>query len=189
MRKLYAVFTTSTLYLLLATLFCVFELHHAIDKLMYEDSLAGTKVYFIIIGSLVCFGIACGIIGIIASIVCLVRGDDALAVAKTAMIVKLCLVPAYLVLFCYGTILGIMIFTYVFAFIIIVADYFVLLITGFFNSVAVIRAIKDGRMTFKESWWYILLQFVYCADVVASVLLYHKLKKLYAEDVVPAIEE
>ena len=48
---------------------------------------------------------------------------------------------------------------------------------------AVVLAIRNGKVSFKESWWVILLQFIYCADVVATVIFYVKLKKMKLQEI------
>ena len=46
---------------------------------------------------------------------------------------------------------------------------------------SVIIAIRKNIFTFKEVFWVILLQFIFCADVIASVVFYIKLKRLMNE--------
>lgn len=189
MRKLYAIPTVATLYLLITAFVFIFFGSRILDPLMTYDSSVGSLVFFGILIGFVVLGIICGILGIISSIVCFVKGDHPLAMAKTAMTVKLCLLPAYIILFGCGFVFfcgGI--FTLAFLLATILADYCVLLITGLFNTLAILRAVQDGKTSLKGNVRYILLQLIYCADVVASILFYRKLKKLYAEEIHP-IEE
>ena len=189
MRKLYAIPTVATLYLLILTfVFIFFPTEILGDFAEIADSVI-SQAFFIIIIIFVAVGILCGILGIISSIICLVKGEDPLAMAKTAMTVKLCLTPAYIILFGCGFVFfcgGI--FTLAFLIAIIVADYCVLLITGLFNTLSILRAVQDGKTSLKGNVRYILLQLIYCADVVASILFYRKLKKLYSAEPHP-IEE
>lgn len=180
MRKLYAIPTVATLYLLIIAFLFIFFSPEILEPLMYDGGQVGSLVFLIILIAFVGIGIICGIIGIVSSIVCFVRGDDPLAMAKTSMTVKLCLLPAYVVLFCLGFIFFCTpVFTWPFLFATILADYCVLLITGFFNTLAILRAVQAGKISFRGNRRYILMQFVYCLDVVASVLFFRKLKKLY----------
>jgi len=182
MRKLYSITTVATLYLLILAFLFIFKSPEILGGLMETDGRVGSLAFFIIMISFVGVGILCGILGIISSIVCFVKGDDPLAMAKTAMTVKLCLLPAYIVLFGLGFLFfcgGV--FTMAFLVATILADYCVLLITGFFNTLAILRAVHSGKVPLKGNVRYILLQVIYCADVVASILFYRKLKDLYKE--------
>ena len=49
--------------------------------------------------------------------------------------------------------------------------------TGLFVVSSVIATIKNNTFTLKEVIWVILLQFVFCADVISSVVFYIKLKR------------
>ena len=183
MRKLYALSTVATLYLLIVAFLFIFFGSFILEPLMMSDGMIGSMAFFIILIGFAALGIICGVIGIISSIVCFVRGDDPLAMAKTVMIVKLCLVPAYIVLFGLG--FGFFcggIFTLAFLLATILADYCVLLITGFFNTLAILRAIRSGKISLKGNRRYVIMQLVYCLDVIASVLFFRKLKKLYSEE-------
>lgn len=189
MRKLYAVPTVATLYLLILAFLFIFNSPDILGGLMETDGRVGSLAFFIILIAFVGIGILCGILGIISSIVCFAKGDDPLAMARTAMTVKLCLLPAYIVLFGVGFMFfcgGV--FTMAFLVATIVADYCVLLITGLFNTFAILRAVQDGKIPFKGNVRYILLQVIYCADVVASVIFFRKLKKLYSEETAPTEE-
>ena len=189
MRKLYAIPTVATLYLLIIAFLFIFNSPKILGGLMKVDGPIGSQVFFIILITFVGIGILCGILGIVSSIVCFVKGENPLAMAKTAMTVKLCLTPAYIILFGCGFVFfcgGI--FTLAFLIAIIVADYCVLLITGLFNTLAILRAVQDGKTSLKGNVRYILLQLIYCADVVASILFYRKLKKLYSAEPHPIVE-
>ena len=189
MRKLYAIPTVSTLYLLIIAFLFIFFSPEILGGLMETDGRVGSIAFLIILIAFVGIGILCGIIGIISSIVCFAKGEDPLAMARTAMIVKLCLIPAYIMLFGLGFIfMCTPVFTWPFLIAIIVADYCVLLITGLFNTFAILSAVNEGKIPFKGNLRYILLQLIYCADVVASVIFFRKLKKLYSAEPLPKEE-
>ena len=123
----------------------------------------------------------------ILSALCLVLGIkgnwDALSVAKTTMIIKLIQIPAYVVIFLLSAIFVMMIFTIGFVIVFAFFDYLTLLMSGMLGILAVVLAIRNGKVSFKESWWVILLQFIYCADVVATVIFYVKLKKMKLQEI------
>ena len=120
------------------------------------------------------------------SVLCLIFGLkgnwDALSVAKTTMIIKLLQIPAYLVIFLLSLIFIITIFTFGFVIAFAFFDYLTLLMSGMLGILAVVQAIRNGKVSLKKSWWVILLQFIYCADVVAAVIFYVKLKKVKAKE-------
>lgn len=64
---------------------------------------------------------------------------------------------------------------------IFIFDFCTLVLTGLLNVVAIDVARKQGTVTLKETLWIIILQFIFCADVVASIVLYSKLNKRQSE--------
>ena len=115
----------------------------------------------------------------VVSIVSVHRKWDALAVAKNAMIVKLAQIPAYVAIFVLGVVLVLGIFTIPFALGLFVVDCLFLFMTGLLVISAVVISVRNDRFTFSDLWWVVLLQFVFCADVVASILLYRKMRAIY----------
>ncbi len=120
-------------------------------------------------------------VAIALSVVCFVisirKSWDALSLAKTAMIIKLIQVPAYIAIFVLSVAFILTIFTFAFTFILILIDCLTLLLTGLLTVSSVINAVKNGTFRIKEVIWVIILQFVFCADVVASIIYYKKLRK------------
>ena len=104
---------------------------------------------------------------------------DALAVAKTAMIVKLAQIPAYVAIFALGVVLMLGIFTIPFALGLFVLDCLFVFMTGLLVISAVVITIRNDHFTFSDLWWVLLLQFVFCGDVIAAILLYRKLRGIY----------
>ena len=102
---------------------------------------------------------------------------DAVSLAKMAMVVKLIHIPAYLGIFVMGFLFSIMIWTYWIAFLLILLDCFVLLLTGALSAASVVNSIRQGKFKMQDVIWMIILQNIFCADVVASCVFYWKLKK------------
>ena len=124
-----------------------------------------------------------GILSIILSIICFCKstreGWDARSLAKTAMITKLIQVPAYVLIFFWGVLLAITIFTIPFSLGLFLFDCLTLVATGLITTASAIIAIRQRIFTFKESFWVIVLQVVFCADVVASIIYFMALRKKY----------
>ncbi len=127
-----------------------------------------------------------GALAAVAFICCLIysgftalKGWDPLFAAKTAMIVKLILIPAYLILFVEGMIFMITIFTAFFALIIFITDCCMLFATSGVNAASAVSAVKKKLFTEKEVLPYVLCQFIFCLDVIFAVAYYKKLKELF----------
>ena len=102
---------------------------------------------------------------------------DAISMAKTAMLIKLMQIPAYVVIFLLGlgAMLGIM--TIPFAIALFWIDCLCLFLTGLPVLSSIICALRQGTIKFREVIWVIILQFVFCADVVAAIIYYKRLKE------------
>ena len=102
---------------------------------------------------------------------------DSLSVARAAMIIKLVQIPAYVSIFILGVLLLISIFTIPFTIALFLVDCLSVFMTGLLVISSVITATRSNTLAFKQVFWVILLQFIFCADVVASVVFYVKLKR------------
>ena len=130
----------------------------------------------ILLAALFIYCIAAAVLTGICFLVSIHKNWDALAVAKTAMIIKLAQVPAYILIYALGVLFVITIFTIPFSFLLFVIDCLSLWMTGLFVIASVVIASRNHTLIFKDVLWVVLLQFVFCADVIASVCLYRKLK-------------
>jgi len=100
------------------------------------------------------------------------------SLAKCAMVIKWIQVPAYLVIFVLGLILAISLFTIPIAIIFILVDCLTLLLTGLVTISAAVIAVRQDILQTKDVLWIILLQFVFCADVLAATILFTRLRKV-----------
>lgn len=120
------------------------------------------------------------ILAVVLSIVCFVVSIyakwDALSLAKTAMIIKLVQIPAYLLIFVFGFMFLITIFTMPFSIGLFMLNCLSMFMTGLLVIASATSAIRNHIFSLKEILWVILLQFVFCADVISSVVFYNKLK-------------
>ena len=117
--------------------------------------------------------LAC-LIGFILSII---KNWNAVSLAKTAMIIKLIQIPAYLLIFFLGAMFMLNVFTYLLAVILFWLNCLTLFMTGLLTSSSAINACRGGLITKMQAVLIILLQFVFVADVVASIVHYSKLSK------------
>ncbi len=98
--------------------------------------------------------------------------------SKWVMIIKLVQIPAYIGVFVMGLFCFITIFTVAFSFLFFWADCFSILMTGVLGLSSIILDVKDKRAPLTAKTVILaILQFVFCADVVAAVIHYIEIKK------------
>lgn len=131
-----------------------------------------------LIGAFILCCIVTAILTISCFLVGLYKEWDALSLAKIVMIVKLFQIPAYVLIFVLGILLMITIFTIPFSIGLFLFSYFSLFLTGAMVVSAGINSIRQGVFKLKEVLWIMVLQFVFCADVVSSIIFYVKLKNV-----------
>lgn len=130
-----------------------------------------------VLGIVVIFMLFAAVLSTLCFIIGICRKWDAGSLAKTAMIIKLLQIPAYILIFMFGIIMVIVPMGFLFIWIVCVFDYIVLLLTGLISLSAILNAIRQKKIEAKKSIWLIILQFVFVADVVATILLFLKLRE------------
>lgn len=164
--------------LVLATIF--FSTRHRIFGFIVEEIFQG-NIWFL----LAAFFLFC-LLSTALSTICFVKSIrekwDPLSLAKYAMITKLIQIPAYILIYILGVLLFISIFTFAFSIGLFLLDCLAVVLTGLLTIAAAINAIRWDIFRTKEVLWIIILQFIFCADVAASIVLYRKLKKRLHND-------
>jgi len=169
-----ALFTLATIFL--STKFDFFEM-------TMESVFDGNGLYLLLAFFLYCMlATALGAVGFIVGIC---KKWDAVSLAKFAMIVKLIQIPAYLVIFVLGVLLMITIFTFPFAIGLYFLNCLSLFLSGMWVIAAAINALRQGICKPQEVVWTIIFQFVFCADVIAAIVFYIKLKNKQKSDKAP----
>jgi hypothetical protein len=110
------------------------------------------------------------------------------SLAKCAMLIKWIQVPAYAAIFTLGLIFAITLFTIPIAIIFVLVDCLTLLLTGLLTISAAVVAVRQGIFQTKDVLWIVILQFVFCADVLAATAFYRKLKKRAQQDEANTVE-
>lgn len=162
-----------------ATAVILFSADNAVARYILETVFGGNGL--LLLGCTLAYCAVAAALTVCGAVLAVVRRWDAFSLAKTAMIVKCLQIPAYAVIFVLGVLMMITLFTLPFVLVFAAVDYLTLMLTGLFNSAAVVAAIRARVLTLKDTWWVIALQFVFCADVAASVLFYCRLKKAYGD--------
>lgn len=164
----------SAIYLLLFSLVLIFfspEIPYIMEHVFNNNALILLLVVLL-------YGLVAACTTMICFILALIKKWDALSMAKTVMIVKIVQFPAYAITLVLAVIFLITIFTWPLSILMGFCAYFSLMMTGFLQSAAVILAIREKKVRFRNSFWVILLQFIYCANLVASIIFYVKLRNI-----------
>lgn len=178
-KRIWFIIPTALLpYLVLTALATIFfsTKHPAFEFIM--KSVFCSNAIYLITALLLCCVIATAL-SIIYFIISTRKGWDAFSLAKSAMITKLIQVPAYITILVLGVLLAFTAFTIPFSIGLFLFDCLTLFLTGLLTAAAAINAVRQGFVKAKECALIIALQFVFCIDVVASIILYLKLRKRY----------
>jgi hypothetical protein len=161
------------------TLLCMaiifFSTRNSVMQFILERIFGG-NVFALITVFLIYFAVSL-ILAIICYIISLVKNPEPLALAKTATIIKLIQIPAYIVNFVLSILFIITIFTIGFAVVLLAVNCVCLFISGVLNILAMFIAVRKGVLKTGECILYAVFQFVFCLDIVSSVLLCRKLNK------------
>lgn len=137
---------------------------------VFTDRLPGDNIFvpLMILGVLWVAGLPMTI----AYSILAIRSSGAKRAAKDAMILKLSQIPAYIVIFVFGIICTLTIFTIGIPVALIAFDTISLILSGIAMIPAAVRGyptLGAGAVIFG------ILGFVFCADVIAVVILYKKI--------------
>lgn len=103
--------------------------------------------------------------------------NNAISLAKIQMIIRLIQIPAYVIIFLMGIACIITIFTIGISIALVILDFISIVTTGI-SSIAVYTILyKCNLISNKEKNIYSILSFVYCLDVIVSVISYRKIVK------------
>ena len=130
-----------------------------------------------IIASLLLYCVLTCALSIVCFFVSIYKKWNAISLAKTAMIMKLVQVPAYVLIFALSVVFFTSIFTIPFSIGLFIIDCLSVFMSGLFVISSAIATIRNNTFTLKDVIWIVLLQFVFCADVISSVVFYIRLVK------------
>lgn len=109
--------------------------------------------------------------------VSLVRKWDFVELSRVNMLIKTISIPAYLFIFVFGLACMLTIFTFGISIVLMVLDAMAIVLSGLIGVSAVKRSYDNKAISVKEMILYGILQFVFCVDVVVSIILFRKSKK------------
>ena len=164
-------------YAILLFLTFMFNSASGSDLILFIMEATNGNILFILMGVLFAYIFVSFCLCLVAVIIGFKKGYPAYTGAKIIMIIKTVLIPAHIVSFLLGAILFIMIFTFAISILMAIINGTVILMMGLLNIIPMVSAVKQGYTKYKRILWAIILQFIPCADVVASIIFYILLRK------------
>ena len=166
-------------YLALCVLAVIFfSTEYPVLSFIMETVFCGKVIY--LFASLLAWCILAAVLSILGVAVGVRQGWSALSLAKTAMIVKLIQVPAYILTFILGAVLAITLFTIPFAIGLFLLDGLTLILTGLLVAAAAVNAVRQGINKRNEVLPLLMLQLFFCLDVAAAIIFFVRLRNRLA---------
>ncbi|MGX8687870.1 MAG: hypothetical protein ACSW8K_08750 [bacterium] len=111
-----------------------------------------------------------------------ISAAESIALMKTQMVMRFVQIPGYALTFALGVLFLLTVFTAGFSLFFLILDLASIIITGLFSIPVYSALYRNGLITLKKAAGYSLLSFVFCADVIVSVLCYRQVNALRMKD-------
>lgn len=157
-------------YSVIAMLYCIFT------GFLMETVFHNNNFYCILV--LIVFGLISLFMTVSISIVSYVKKWSASEIAKINMIIKIAQIPAYITIFIVAVLCLFTIFTFGFTVALFLVDIFTIFLSGLIGIVAIRKNYTLGNLLSNEWIIHSILQFVFCADIISSIIIYRKSKSL-----------
>ncbi len=119
-------------------------------------------------------------VALISAVITFVSGitnkRKSLEMLRINMIVKLIHVPAYLCIFVVGLGCMLTIFTFGITIIFILLDLMTIVLSGLIGLGGILRSLRENKISIKAAVIHGIFQFVFCADIISSIVLYRTVK-------------
>ncbi|HEX3017860.1 MAG TPA: hypothetical protein VHP31_08420 [Caproicibacter sp.] len=92
------------------------------------------------------------------------------------MVIKLIHIPAYILIFIIGLVCLLTIFTFAISIVLMILDSMTIFLSGLIGLGGIIRSYSENKLSKKAAVMHGILQFVFCADVISSIIVYRKVK-------------
>lgn len=109
--------------------------------------------------------------------VSLIRKWDFVELSRVNMLIKTISIPAYLVIFVIGAVFMLTVLTFAISVVLMILDMMAIILSGLIGISAVKRSYDNKAISKNKMILYGVLQFVFCADVVISIIVFRKSKK------------
>lgn len=153
-------------YLMLFALYCLYS------GFLMESLFANNG--FLLLAVVALCGAVAFLFDVVLCALSLAKGWGSAGTARCNMIVKLCQIPAYLVIFVLGVCFFITIFGIPFVLLFTFCDIAAIVMSGLIGAAAAYAAFTEKRLSRSDAIVYALLQFVFCVDIVLCVMLYRR---------------
>lgn len=92
------------------------------------------------------------------------------------VVIKVCHIPIYVIIFLMGTLFFLSIFGMMFIFFLIVFDYLLLLPSTMYGINGLRQARSEGRISWLAFIMHAICHFVFCLDVMSAAVMYFKVR-------------
>jgi len=148
---------------------CVLE-----DRLMETVFRSNAYVLFLTLFVVFVLALLTSVAVFIISIVTKWNTKDLL---RVNMIMKLVHLPANIAILYFTFAFMLTIFTFAISMILIVIPCITIFMSGLIGLAGVIRSAVEKKLSAKEAIIHGILQFIFCADIISSIMIYKKFKK------------
>ncbi|MDF2905515.1 MAG: hypothetical protein K0R34_836 [Herbinix sp.] len=97
-------------------------------------------------------------------------------ILRINMMIKLLHIPAYLLIFVFGLLCTITIFTIGVTVVLMILDGMTIVLSGLVGLGGIIGSLREKKISTNKAVIHGILQFVYCADVISSIVMYRTVK-------------
>jgi hypothetical protein len=157
-------------YIILFSLICIFK-NTLMEKIFHNNGL------YLILLLIITYIIALfsSIIFCVKNILLKINSQKLLYIN---MIIKLIQIPAYILIFIFSLLCLLTIFTMGISIVLMIFDSMSILLTGIIGLAGIIRCLIENKLPKKTVIIYGILQFVFCVDIIASIIIYNKIKNV-----------
>jgi len=106
------------------------------------------------------------------------KKKKSLEILRFNMIIKLIHIPAYLLIFVVGLICSLGILTIGITIVLMILDGMTIILSGLIGLGGVISSLREDKLSIKKAVMHGILQFVYCADIISSIVIYRTVKAI-----------
>lgn len=161
-------------YTIVFCLYCIFS------GFLMESVFQNNAYLFLLI--LIIIWVVALVCAISICAVSLVEKWNFIELSRTNMLIKTVSIPAYLVIFVISAACMITIFGFALSIILMIFDMMSIVLSGLIGISAVKRSYDSKAISANEMILYGVLQFVFCADVATSMIVFYKSKKVSRVD-------
>ena len=158
-----------------------FSAKNSVCRFIMEQVFGGNAWY--LIGTVVAFALLAFLLTVTCFVLGVLKKWDDLSLARSAMIIKLVQIPAYIVSFILSVFCAFTILLIAFTIAMILLNSLSIMCTGLLTTSSVINARRKQSVSVGTAVCTIILQCVPVADVILSVILFCKLSKRYLNQV------